>query len=58
MSKKEPVHPVYVAFLIIMSVILVIGVILLIYGSMNNGPIVPSMPGQRILAQAARLQHV
>ena len=57
MAKKEPVHPLYTAFIAVMVLLIVIGVILMIYGSLHNGVPVPTLPGNLLTAPAARLYH-
>ena len=57
MSIKEPRHPLYIAFLAVMVLMLLIGLFLLIYGSLHNGIPMPSLPGDLLRAQAARLFH-
>ncbi len=57
MAVKEPRHPLYVAYLAIMLLIIVIGLFLLIYGSLHNGIPMPSMPGDLLRAQAVRLLY-
>lgn len=57
MAKKKSTHPLYIAFLAVMVLILVIGLFLLIYGSMHNGLPVPSLPGDALHALGVRLCH-
>lgn len=57
MAKKESLHPLYIAFLVLMALILLAGLFLLVYGSMNNGLPVPSLPGDVLRALAERLCH-
>ena len=57
MAKKEPVHPLYIAFIAVMALLIVIGVILMIYGSLHNGIPAPTLPGNLLTAPAARLYH-
>jgi len=57
MAIKEPRHPLYIAFLAVMVLMLLIGLFLLIYGSLHNGIPMPSLPGDLLRAQAARLFH-
>lgn len=57
MAKKESAHPLYIAFLAVMVLLLLTGLFLLVYGSMHNGVPMPSLPGDLMRALAARLHH-
>ncbi|MGN0794423.1 MAG: hypothetical protein ACI4MG_08150 [Aristaeellaceae bacterium] len=57
MAKKEPAHPLYAVFMALMILILLTGLFLMIYGSMNNGIPVPPRPGNPSWALAERLIH-
>lgn len=57
MSKKEPMHPLYVIFLLVMLLVIVAGLLLMIYGSLTNRLQILPRPGHSMVAQAARLLH-
>ena len=57
MAKKKPAHPLYIAFLAVMALILLLGLFLLIYGSLHNGVPMPSVPRYALHTLAARLCH-
>ena len=59
MAKKEPLHPLYIAFLIVMVLIILAGLFMIIWGSTHNTLSVPSLPGSgQLRAPAVRLLHV
>ena len=48
-------HPLYVLFLLLMALLCVIGVALVIYGSLNNGISLPRLPG--LAPKIAQVPH-
>jgi len=51
MARKAHRSPLYTAFMIVMIAIILIGLFLLIYGSLHNGLPVPTLPGASPLSR-------
>ncbi|MBQ8200771.1 MAG: hypothetical protein IJZ74_03265 [Clostridia bacterium] len=57
MAKKHRAVSPFTVFVLLMLVVLVLGIILLVYGSMTNGVPVPQLPLNRQSAMAAWKYH-
>ena len=57
MTRKARRSPHYTAFIVIMIVIILIGLFMMVYGSLHNGLPAPTLPGASPLSRAL-LPHV
>lgn len=57
MAKKEHSSRLFPAFVAVMLAVIVIGLFMMVYGSLHNGLPVPALPGASPLAQAGRCLH-
>lgn len=46
--------PLFIAFIAAMGLLIILGVFLLIYGSLHNVPPMPRLPGDGLFARVAR----